>query len=91
MESASTVIKREIKKSPLAMLGAFFMTGALRKVKKQLDYSEYGGAPLLGVNGIVIISHGRSTPKAVKNAIRVAMREVEHKILEKMRSAIVSA
>lgn len=91
MESTSTVIKREIGKSPLAILGAFLMKGSLRKVKKQLDYSEYGGAPLLGVNGIVIISHGRSTPKAIKNAIRVAMHEVEHKILDKMRSAIVSA
>ncbi len=91
MESATTVLKREIKKSPLAMVGALLMMGALRKVKKQADYSEYGGAPLLGVNGIVMISHGRSTPKAIKNAIRAAMREVEHKILEKMRSAIVGA
>jgi glycerol-3-phosphate acyltransferase PlsX len=90
LESASKLIKREVKKSPLAMLGALFMMGALKKVKKQADYSEYGGAPLLGVNGIVMISHGRSSPKAIKNAIRAAMREVDHKILEKMRSAVVA-
>jgi len=65
--------------------------GSLKQAKKQVDYSEYGGAPLLGVNGIVMISHGRSTPKAIKNAIRAAMREVDHKILDKMRSAVVGA
>ncbi|MFH0754292.1 MAG: phosphate acyltransferase PlsX [Candidatus Omnitrophota bacterium] len=89
MESASKLIKREVKKSPLALLGGLLMMGALRQVKKQVDYSEYGGAPLLGVNGIVMISHGRSTPKAIKNAIRAAMNEVDHKILDKMRSAVV--
>ncbi len=89
LESASKLIKREVKKSPFAMLGALFMLGALKKVKKQADYSEYGGAPLLGVNGIVMISHGRSTPKAIKSAIRSTMREVDHKILDKMRSAVV--
>ncbi len=91
MESASKLIKREVKKSPLAMLGALLMMGSLKQAKKQVDYSEYGGAPLLGVNGIVMISHGRSTPKAIKNAIRAAMREVDHKILDKMRSAVVGA
>lgn len=91
MESANKLVKREVKKSPLALLGALLMMGALKKVKKQVDYSEYGGAPLLGVNGIVMISHGRSTPKAIKNAIRAAMHEVGHNILEKMRSAVVPA
>lgn len=89
MESATTVLKREIRKSPLALAGAFFMVGSLRGIKKLVDYSEYGGAPLLGVNGIVMISHGRSSPKAIKNAIRAAMHEVEHKIIEKMRKAVV--
>lgn len=89
LEGASVVLKREIKKKPFAILGALLMKGALRDVKKHVDYSEYGGAPLLGVNGIVMKSHGRSSPKAIKNAIRAAMREVEHNILEKMRSAVV--
>lgn len=90
MESAGTVLKREIKKNPLAMLGAFMMMGTLRRIKKNIDYSEYGGAPLLGVNGIVMKSHGRSSPKAIKNAIRAAMREVEHRIIEKMKQAVIS-
>jgi glycerol-3-phosphate acyltransferase PlsX len=89
LEGAGIVLKREIKKKPFAILGALLMKGALKGIKKQVDYSEYGGAPLLGVNGIVMKSHGRSSPKAIKNAIRAAMREVEHNILEKMRSAVV--
>lgn len=81
MESASTLLRREIKKSPIALLGAILMKSRLAHIKKYADYSEYGGAPLLGVNGIVMISHGRSNPKAIKNAIRAAKREVEHKII----------
>lgn len=84
MESAGTLLKREIKKSPLAVIGAFLMKKKLAHIKKYADYSEYGGAPLLGVNGIVMISHGRSSPKAIKNAIRAAMREVDHNIMSSM-------
>jgi glycerol-3-phosphate acyltransferase PlsX len=54
------------------------MMGAL----KQLDYSEHGGAPLLGVNGVSIISHGKSSPRAIKNAIKVAVQAVESKMDE---------
>ncbi len=91
MESASALIIREVKKSPMAMLGALLMKSCLYHVKKYADYSEYGGAPLLGVNGIVMISHGRSSPKAIKNAIRAAQREVEHKIIARMISEVAQA
>lgn len=90
MEAAGTVLKREIKKNPLAMLGALMMLGSLKDLKKNVDYSEYGGAPLLGVNGIVMKSHGRSSPKAIKNAIHATVREVEHKIIDRMRAAVVT-
>jgi glycerol-3-phosphate acyltransferase PlsX len=90
LEAAGIVLKREIKKDPLAMLGGLLMNGALKSLKKNVDYSEYGGAPLLGVNGVVMKSHGRSSPKAIKNAIRAAMREVEHKIIDEMKKAVVS-
>ncbi len=81
VESAGTLIKREIKKSPIALFAAFLLKSELSHIKKKVDYSEYGGAPLMGVNGIVMICHGRSSPKAIKNAIRAAKREVEQKIL----------
>ncbi len=84
MESASALLKREIKKSPVAMFGAMLMKSRLDHIKRYADYSEYGGAPLLGVNGIVMISHGRSGPKAIKNAIRAARREVEHNIISSL-------
>ena len=80
MESAASLLRREILKSPLALFGATLMKSRLNHIKKYADYTEYGGAPLLGVNGIVMISHGRSNPKAIKNAIKATMREVEYKI-----------
>ena len=81
MESASELLRQEIKKSPIAFLGAILMKSRLQHIKRYADYSEYGGAPLLGVNGIVMISHGRSSSKAIKNAIKAAQREVEHNII----------
>ena len=53
-----------------------------RTALKHLDYSEYGGAPLLGVNGVSIISHGKSSPRAIKNAIKVAVQAVESRMNE---------
>lgn len=88
MESAGKVVKRELKKNPLAMFGGMLMVPALKGLKKAMDYSEYGGAPLLGVNGIVMKGHGRSTPKAIKNSIRATMREVDHKILETIKASL---
>jgi phosphate acyltransferase len=82
LESTGKLMKREIKKNPLAIIGAAILQFSLSDLRKLADYSEYGGAPLLGVNGIVMISHGRSSPKAIKNAIRATMREVEHNIIE---------
>lgn len=65
-------LKRELKKSLLTKLSVLLAKSAFRDFKKKIDYSEYGGAPLLGVNGDVIIAHGSSNKKAIKNAIRVA-------------------
>lgn len=63
---------------------------AFNKVKKILDYTEYGGAPLLGVNGVVIVGHGRSNAVAVKNAVRAAKRAVEANILAAIRSGVTA-
>ena len=69
-----TMINQEIKKSLPAQLGATLVLPALRGLKKQVDYTEYGGAPLLGVQGISIICHGSSNARAIKNAVKVAAR-----------------
>ena len=84
----SSFIKDQIKKDPLSMLGGLLTKPAFEAVKKQIDYAEYGGAPLLGVNGICIISHGRSSAKAIKNAIRVAGEFVEHQVNQYIKEAI---
>lgn len=67
------LIKNEVAKSSKSKIGAFLMKDALMALKKKADYSEIGGAPLLGVNGISIICHGSSDAKAIHNAIRVAI------------------
>ena len=68
----------------MAKLGIYFVRRSLRRFKKTLDYSEYGGAPLLGIDGIVIIGHGRSSAHAIMNAIRVAKEEVERNVNERI-------
>ncbi len=68
-ESITQIIKKSVRKSPLAIAGALLMRKVFRSLKKQVDYAEYGGAPLLGIKGCVIIGHGKSNSKAVKNAI----------------------
>ncbi|MFQ6058198.1 MAG: phosphate acyltransferase PlsX [Anaerolineae bacterium] len=83
-----SLIKEEIQSNPLAMLGGLLARPAFDQVRKRLDYAEYGGAPLLGVNGVVIIGHGRSNAKAIKNAVRMAMQAVGQGMLEAIRTGI---
>jgi len=79
-DAISKLMKKNIKRSPLSMAGAFMMKKVFRALKKEIDYSEYGGAPLIGIRGCAIVSHGKSTPKAIKNAIFQAIRYVESDI-----------
>lgn len=65
-------LKRALLANPIRKLGALLSKGAYRDLKAITDHEEYGGAPLLGVNGISIIGHGSSSPRAIRNAIRVA-------------------
>ena len=73
-DAITKIIKKHVKKSPVAIAGSLLMKKVFKTLKQQVDYDEYGGAPLLGVNGCVIISHGKSTPKAIKNAIFQALK-----------------
>ncbi len=78
-------LKQEITRSLQASMGFLLSKDAFRAFKKRLDYSEYGGAPLLGVNGACLIGHGRSTGKAVRNAIGAAHDFAAHGLPEKIR------
>lgn len=73
-------LKNELKKSPVRLAGAAMAANAFRAIKKRTNYEEYGGSPLLGVDGICIIAHGSSTPKAIMNAIRVALESIQRRI-----------
>jgi glycerol-3-phosphate acyltransferase PlsX len=88
VETMQEFLKRHLLRNPLSKLGLIFLKPSFVRFKKEMDYAEYGGAPLLGVNGIVIIGHGRSNAKAIKNAVRVAKAEVERKFNEKIIEAI---
>jgi len=73
-------LKHELSRTPMRKLGAFLARESFRTIKDKTNYEEYGGSPLLGVNGICIIAHGSSTPLAVKNALRVAAESIEQQV-----------
>lgn len=82
------MLKREVANLTTGRLGYLLIKPALRNFKKKTDYDEYGGAPLLGIKGTCIISHGRSTSKAIRNAIRVASDFARKKVYNIISSAI---
>ena len=87
-KAVSKWLKNEIKETPLRMAGAVLAQGAFKALKAKSSYETYGGSPLLGVNGVVIIAHGSSSAVAVRNAIRVAVETVEHKINPRIEEAM---
>ena len=88
-EVIGKLIKEEITNSGLLQkIGALLLKPVFNTLKKATDYAEYGGAPLLGVNGCVIIAHGKSNPKAIKNAIFQAIRFVENDVNEKIKESL---
>ncbi|MBI4598456.1 MAG: phosphate acyltransferase PlsX [Candidatus Omnitrophica bacterium] len=82
------LLKRSLTMSPITRIGAWLARDAFRALKKETDYAERGGAPLLGVDGVSIIAHGVSSPKAIKNAIRVGYEAVHHELNRHMVEAI---
>lgn len=83
-----SMLRREIMSSLLAKIGFFFLKSSIKRLRKKMDYAEYGGALLLGVNGIVIIGHGRSSKKAIKSAINLAKEFVKGNIMQKISHEI---
>ncbi len=73
-------LKHELARTPMRKVGALFARDAFNTIKGKTNYEEYGGSPLLGVDGICIIAHGASTPLAVKNALRVAAESIEQQV-----------
>ena len=87
-EMVEQLLRDEIKRTLKASVGFLLSRTAFRRFKTRLDYSEYGGAPMLGVRGCVIICHGRSSAKAIKNAIRFAAEFSRQRLAEKIQTSI---
>ena len=86
VETLEKLARNEIMKNIFAKIGYMLLRRHLKKIYKRVDYSEYGGAHLLGLNGVCIIGHGRSSPVAVKNAVRLARDYVVAKVQDKIQS-----
>jgi len=87
-EMVSKTLRTEVRKTIPRKIGGLLAKSAFDGLKRRMDYSEYGGAPLLGVKGGCIVCHGRSNAKAIKNALRVArefsLNHIDEKIQEKV-------
>ncbi len=90
IETFFYMARTELMKNFFSKIGLFLMKRHLKKIFKKIDYSEYGGAQLLGINGVCIIGHGRSTPNAVKNAVGLAKDFVQNKVQEKIQNGIAN-
>jgi glycerol-3-phosphate acyltransferase PlsX len=87
-ELVLNLIRDEVNSQPLLKVPAGMLKPAFARIKRRTDYGERGGAPLLGVNGVCIIGHGRSNAIAVANAIRTAGEAVRHGIIDKIRERV---
>lgn len=83
-------LKVIFKKNPLTLLAAMIVKSGLNDFKKKMDYTEYGGAPLLGVKGAVVKAHGSSNAKAIRNAIKYAEKYIESGVIEKIEEYVAS-
>jgi len=82
------IIRQELMESTLTKIGGLLSKPAFNRVKKIMDPGEVGAAPLLGINGLVFVGHGRSDSRALVNAIRVARQAIQSKLLEALRSML---
>lgn len=85
-----TMIREELKADPLSIVGGVMARRAFDRISERTNYARYGGAPLLGVDGIVIVGHGGSTAFAVKHAVRVARTAAEQKIVAAIREGLAA-
>jgi len=83
-------MKEEVKRSLLSQLGSLFLRGSFRNIKRNLNYEEYGGAPLLGVKGLAVKAHGHSSALAIRNALLQACRFAEHDLTHRINEKLES-
>ena len=81
-------LRDEIPKTTTGKVGGLLIRGQVRKLRDRIDWREFGGAPLLGIDGIAVIAHGRSDARAIKNAIRVTREAVDAQLVGKIRAEV---
>ena len=81
-------LRAEIPKTTLGKVGGLLIRPGVRKLRARIDWREFGGAPLLGIDGVAVVAHGRSDARAMKNAIRVAREAVENQLVGKIRAEV---
>jgi phosphate acyltransferase len=91
VEVVEAMLREELKATLSRRLGYVLSLRAFRRFRRRVDYSEYGGAPLLGVAGAAVVGHGRSSPQAVRNAIAMAVRFAGHGFNERVEREIAAA
>jgi phosphate acyltransferase len=91
VEMIEGLLGEELSSTLTMRMGSLLARRALRRFRRRVDYSEYGGAPLLGVNGLVIVGHGRSSPKAVRNAVAMAYRFASNRFIARVEQDIAAA
>jgi glycerol-3-phosphate acyltransferase PlsX len=90
-EGLVEMIEAEWSSTFTSRVGSLLARRALRHFRRRVDYSEYGGAPLLGVAGVAIVGHGRSSAKAVRNAVAMAYRFASHHVIARVEQDIAAA
>jgi phosphate acyltransferase len=91
VEAVASLLRESLSRTLASKVGYVLARRAFRHFKKRMDYSEYGGAPLLGVRGVCLIAHGSSNANAMKNAIRVASEFVQRRVNEKIERELAGA
>ena len=81
-------LRDEIPKTTTGKIGGLLIRGQVRKLRDRIDWREFGGAPLLGIDGVAVIAHGRSDARAIKNAIRVTREAVDNRLVGKIRAEV---
>ena len=85
------LLSEELSRTVTLRVGSLLTRRALRRFRRRVDYSEYGGAPLLGVAGVTVVGHGRSSPKAVRNAVAMAYRFASGQLIQRVEREIAGA
>jgi phosphate acyltransferase len=91
VEVIEALVGEELSSTVTMRVGSLLTRRALRRFRRRVDYSEYGGAPLLGIAGVAIVGHGRSSPKAVRNALAMAYRFVSERFIQRIQAEIAAA